>query len=183
MKKSYYPQRKPNEVVFKELHHNRWISLRQIGNYVYSHESRANGELVAILITDSTREPGTVLGRFELCPAHFDDFALASFTGGVEHGSAALTAVHEIKEEAGYVAQVDELVYLGTCRPSKSADTVVHLFAWDAKGQNPGTISGDGSEGEHGAYAKWVTYQEAFACKDPLMSILLGRFLVRNGAV
>lgn len=164
------------EANYKELYHNRWVSLRQINNYVYSHETRSSGQNVAVLIYDDSRKQDCILGRFELCPAHFDGFELCSFTGGVEKGDPAGTAIHEIKEEAGYVAKKDELRYLGTCRPSKSADTLVHLFSWDAQGKTPGEIVGDGSAGEVGAFTKWVNANQAFECKDPLMATLLGRF-------
>ena len=41
----------------KELYHNKWLSLFQVGNYVYSHETRSNGKLVALLVVDS-KKPG-----------------------------------------------------------------------------------------------------------------------------
>lgn len=173
-----------NTTTVKELYRNRWISLRQTEDgYTFSNETRCNGVTAAILIVDSRSYPGEVLGRYEVCPAHFDGMALASFTGGVETGNPFATAIHEIKEEAGYEAEINDLVYLGTCRPSKSADTVTHLFAWDARGQLPGPIEGDGSAGEVGAYTGWVTQEEAFKCKDPLMSVLLGRYLLSQKGV
>jgi len=158
----------------KELYHNKWLSLYQTGNYIYSHESRSNGKLVAVLVVDSTR-PGKVFGRIELCPAHFDGFQLTSITGGVEHDDPVTTALHELDEEAGLKADKHDLIPLGTVRPSKSADTTVYLYMYDAKGQKPGEAKGDGSEGEQGAYCDWVSEADAINCKCPFMATMIAR--------
>lgn len=160
--------------MFKELFQNKWLSLRQVENYIYSHESRSAGKLVAVLVIDSTL-PGQVMGRFEDTPCHFDGLTLTSITGGVENDDPLTTAVHELKEEAGFDAHPIELVSLGTVMPSKSADTVVYLYLFDALGRQPGQAEGDGSEGEVGAYCKWVTEAEAIQCKCPLMVTMLAR--------
>lgn len=159
----------------KELYHNKWLSLFQVGNYVYSHETRSNGHLVALLVVDSSK-PGRVFGRMELCPAHFDGFQLTSITGGVEHDDPVTTALHELKEEAGYDGKAHELFSLGTARPSKSADTVVHFYLYDTKGKQPGEAIGDGSEGEKGAYCKWVSVEDAIHCKCPFMGTMIARW-------
>lgn len=158
----------------KTLFENRWLSLKETEGYIFSHESRCQGNIVAILVYDSSK-PDMVLGRYERCPAHFDGIQLASFTGGVEKGDVLATAVMEIKEEAGYDAKKEELIYLGTCRPSKSSDTVVHLVSWDANGKIQGEASGDGSEGEKDSYSKWIDKSVALSCQDPLMLVLLVR--------
>lgn len=159
----------------KELFHNKWLSLWDVDGYTFSHETRSNGNLVAILIFDSTK-PDTYYGRYEICPAHDDGMELCSITGGVDGGDVVGTALHEIKEEAGFDAKKEELYVLGTVRPSKSADTVASLYAWDCKGQEQGEAVGDGSEGEKGAYCKPVTKNEAIMCKDPLMATMIARF-------
>lgn len=68
------------------LYANDFLSLKKRGNYIYSHESRSDGKLVAVLVYDSSR-PDAVLGRYEICPAHDDPSPqLCAITGGVENG-------------------------------------------------------------------------------------------------
>lgn len=158
------------------LFENPWLSLKRIGNYVYSSETRSNGKLVAVLIYD-TSQPGLYYGRYENCPAHFDTGkTLCALTGGVEQDDPISTAVHEIKEESGFTAQPEELMNLGTVRPSKSADTVCYLYAWNAQGKTPEAPQGDGSEGEVGSYCDWTSEKDCVWCKDPLMVTLISRF-------
>ena len=83
----------------KVLYENKWLSLCEVDGYVYSHESRSNGRLVAILVIDSKKHPGQVYGRFEACPAHFDGRQLTSITGGVEKDDPMATAIMELEEE------------------------------------------------------------------------------------
>jgi hypothetical protein len=158
----------------KILHENKWVSLMETPDgYVYSRETRCAGEIVAVLVYSMGEE--MVLGRFERTPAHGPDIELCSITGGVEHGDPVATALHELKEEAGIDAVADELEHLGKVRPSKSADTWVHLFALDGTHKELGEAVGDGSAGEVDSYCKWITVEAAFACKDALMHSLLIR--------
>ena len=137
------------------LYENHYLSLKKRGNYIYSHESRSNGKLVAILVYDSSR-PDVVLGRYEICPAHGDTSPqLCAITGGVEKGKTPIeSAITELREEAGYCADESELESLGFVRPSKSADTVTYLYAFDANGKTQHKVTGDGSFYERGAYCK-----------------------------
>ncbi len=129
-----------------------------------------------MLVYDSSR-PDTVLGRFEICPAHGDpEPQLCAITGGVEKGKTPLeAAIKELREEAGYCADEIDLEPLGEIRPSKSADTRIHLYAFDASGKVQHEITGDGSFYERGAYCQWVTRKQAIWCKDPLMAVMLAR--------
>jgi len=165
----------------KELFHNDWLSLMETDDgYVYSHETRCNGKIVAILVY----EPGAdedihrVLGRFENTPCHGDGIALTSITGGVENDDVKGTAIMELKEEAGIIAKPEDLIDLGVVRPTKSTDTEVYLFA--VRGDDKETVEakGDGSKGEKGAYCKWVSPLEAVNCKDPLVPTMIFRYLV-----
>lgn len=165
----------------KTLYENEWLNLMETDDgYVYSHESRCNGQIVAILIyKHDDRDHIHILGRFEDTPCHNEgkkDFKLVSFTGGVEKGQIRKTAIMEAMEEAGLEAKDDELKYLGYVRPSKSTDTFCYLFAIDASNKTLKEAKGDGSEGEKGAYTKWVSSQEALSSQDPLMVALCGRF-------
>jgi 8-oxo-dGTP pyrophosphatase MutT (NUDIX family) len=159
----------------KQLYENKWVSLFQVGNYVYSHETRCKGATVSVLVFDSTK-PGQIYGRIENCPAHFEGMQLHSVTGGVENNDPMTTALHEIYEEAGYTAKREELIPLGTIRPSKSADTVTYLFAWDANGQTPVEPKGDGSAEEEDCYCEWWDEKEAILrTRDPLLIASLSR--------
>jgi 8-oxo-dGTP pyrophosphatase MutT (NUDIX family) len=110
------------------LYANGFLSLKKKGDYIYAHESRSDGKLVAILVYDSSR-PNLVLGRYEICPAHDDPVPqLCAITGGIDIGHAPIeAAIEELREEAGYVAEPTELESLGEIRPSKSADTAYGL--------------------------------------------------------
>ena len=84
-------------------------------------------------------------------------------------------AITELREEAGYYADESELESLGEVRPSKSADTVTYLYAFDANGKAQYKVIGDGSEYERGAYCKWVSKEQAIWSKDPLMALMIAR--------
>ena len=158
------------------LYANDFLSLKKRGNYIYSHESRSDGKLVAVLVYDSSR-PDAVLGRYEICPAHDDPSPqLCAITGGVENGKTPIeSAIRELREEAGYCADEMDLDPLGEVRPSKSADTQTYLYAFDANGKVQHEITGDGSEYERGSYCEWVSKKQAIWCKDPLMAVMITR--------
>lgn len=165
----------------KILFENKWVSLMQTPDgYVYSHETRCKGAIVAVLVYHMEDE--TVLGRYEITPAHGPYAELCSITGGVEHDNPAQTALHELKEEAGIDATLDELEPLGQVRPSKSADTWVYLFALDGTHKVLGEAKGDGSAGEVGSYCKWISVEEAIGSKDALLAALLLRKMEKSAA-
>lgn len=159
----------------KLLYDNKWVSLYETPDgYVYSHQTMAGGDGVAILVYDlDTR---MYYGRFEKTPCHSNDIQLCSITGTVENNDPLGTAVMELMEEAGMEATSEELEVLGTCRPSKSSDTTMHLYAVNGTNKAFSEPKGDGTAGEIGAYCKWVSEEEAIQCKDPLMALLISRF-------
>ncbi len=123
-----------------------------------------------------------ILGRYEICPAHDDGMKLCSLTGGIDENkngwskSSLIFAQKELEEESGINASKDRFVSLGTVKPSKSADTIVHLFAIELKTELPvKDPKGNGSLGEQGSYCKWISLEEAINCKDPLVHIMLLR--------
>jgi 8-oxo-dGTP pyrophosphatase MutT (NUDIX family) len=169
------------------LYHNRWVSLVKlvapnygVDGYVYSHETRCNGKVVAVLpyrVNDSGPEPRLeVLLRDEITPCwSLDESQLSAITGGWEKGDdedCRLTADRELWEEAGYRAP--HLFTLGTCRGTKSSDTVYHLFGVCLTGvPRTGDGHGDGSTLEARATCRWVTPEElAVRTVDPLASVL-----------
>jgi len=164
----------------KELFHNEWLSVKETPDgYVYSHETRCNGKIVAILVYKEDE----FLGRFEICAAHSPNIELCAITGGVEKDDPLMTAIHELKEEAGIDAVPEELTDLGTVRPSKSADTVVYLYALFGGNKILGEAKGDGSVGERGSYCKWCPAENIATCKDPLVSTMLIRLFHKKGGM
>jgi len=161
----------------KLLHKTEWLSLYDTEGYVYCHETRANGKLVAVLIVDSSR-PGMVLGRYEKCPPHDDDIELCSLTGCVEGDDPVATAVMEVDEEAGYNIEPSELVELGTLRPAKNCDTKMFLYAVDVNGKDSHEAKGDGTKWEETSHTNWVSLKDAIECKDPLMGVMIARHFI-----
>lgn len=133
----------------KILHENDWLSLMQMqtssGPYVYSHETRCNGNIIAVLLYKKFGRDGWQYGvRKETTPCWSDKPVLSSLTGGVDFGDTPVqAALKEIKEEAGYDCEEKDLQLLGTCRGTKSCDTVYHLYALDVAGLKRGEITGE----------------------------------------
>ena len=164
---------------------NEWLSIRRLdGWYTYLHETRTNGHLVVVLgfrkkPHDPLGEPD-LIGRVEKCPPHRDGFALCALTGGVEIGETPLAAaVKEFHEEAGIKVGIREMIPLGTVRPIKAADTTAYLYAVDVKNRDIGKSIGDGTFVEEGAYCKWISWEDAFQSKDPLLATLAIRLAMR----
>jgi hypothetical protein len=91
--------------------------------------------------------------------------------------SVAQIAIEELEEEGGFKAMADQVLDLGILRPSKGSDTVQHIFAidMDQEGIVPCEATGDGTQGEVGAYCKWVSFMDAVGCKDPLVHAMILR--------
>lgn len=162
----------PDKVLFE----NPFIAVIDRDGYSFLHLTRANGQLVAVLPYQDTALGRRYLARVEICPAHSPNMEPCSVTGGAETGVAITdTASRELREETGYTLPPERLRSLGTVRPSKQSDTLVHLFAADVGGLTAGEITGDGSRFEQGAGTQWVTYAEGLRNKDPLFITMLAR--------
>jgi len=166
----------------KILHDNKWIQLLETDDgYVYSHEKRCGGEIIAVLPFSVTKSmKGHVfryLKRMEATPCHEgDQIKFTSITGGVENGDIKGTVIMELKEEAGVDATEDELIDLGFVYPSKSQDTKVYLFAVDITGKEVGEAVGDGSKHEESAYVEWSDDDEALIqCTDSFNIAIFAR--------
>lgn len=159
------------------LYDNEWLQLRETSDgYVYAHENKSNGRGVAVLAYRRVGDELQIAGRFERCPCHRDGFALTSLTGQIEGDDEPITtAVRELKEEAGIDAVESEMQTLGTVRPGKQTDTIMHLFAIDVGDRDIGEALGDGTAGEQGAYCAWVTLTDAALSKSPVLAALLLR--------
>ena len=134
----------------KTLFKNEWISMMSVpandgSPYIYSHETRCNGNIVAILLYERVGKDGWNYGlRSERTPCWSGEFELSSVTGGVEDGmTPEQAAIVELKEEAGLDVPQGSLKSLGTCRGTKSCDTIYHLYALDVAGMTKGTPTGE----------------------------------------
>lgn len=117
------------------------------GEYVYSHENRCDGNIVAVLpYRREGRDAWSYGVRKEVTPSWGLKPEFSSVTGGVDKGeSPEEMAVKELKEETGYICETKDLKSLGTCRGTKSTDTLYHLFAVDVTDLKMGEKTGDGS--------------------------------------
>jgi 8-oxo-dGTP pyrophosphatase MutT (NUDIX family) len=121
------------------------------------------------------------LGRYEICPAHSDEVELCSITGGYDNSdkfTIEQCALNELMEEAGYEGKLEDLVYLGSVRGSKSSDGITHLFAIDIDKCTPCEAVSDGTLGEVGAYCDWINLIELINAKDPLLLAMYARLTV-----
>lgn len=164
---------------FKTLHETPWLSLRQIEDenytYVYSHETRCNGHIVAVLPFRLTADmPDEFLLRSEVTPSWGPDPAISAITGGVDSDNTPEeTALHELAEEAGLICQASDLISLGTCRGTKSSDTLYHLYAVDATNKRQQKAKGDGSYLETLASCFWTSSPEVAV--DPTVAVMVLR--------
>jgi 8-oxo-dGTP pyrophosphatase MutT (NUDIX family) len=168
----------------KTLCENKWVSLKEISvpemeinGYTFSHETRCNGKIVAILpfrINEKNEEEYLI--RYEITPCWGLKPEISSITGGVEEDDPVHTAIEEMYQEAGYEIFPNELIKLGTSHASKSSDTVYYLFAVDlTKKEKVGEAKGDGSKLEKMAECRWAPPLVIFMSKDPQLYILSRR--------
>lgn len=161
------------------LHDNEWLSLRVtrrpeagVNGYVYSHESRCQGRIVAVLPYRHGPAGLEYLVKSEMTPCWSYDQVLSAITGGYEGGDIEDDAVREMLEETGYAIARDELVPLGESYASKSADTVYSLFSVDLTSRTPGEAFGDGSRVESESVAVWLTAEQLAEIRDPQVSVM-----------
>jgi 8-oxo-dGTP pyrophosphatase MutT (NUDIX family) len=160
----------------KVLFHNPYLAVIERDGYIFAREVRCNGVIVCLLPFRITPDYPEFLARLEICPAHGPELERCSITGGVESGeSIQEAAFQELWEEAGYRVKVDDLISLGLMRPSKSADTVVHLFAVDVTGQSQSPPPGDGTRFEATASVEWVNEEQGLEIADPLFVAAMAR--------
>lgn len=169
------------------LHENKWVSLfqasddeRGIPGFVYSHETRCAGKIVAVLpYRASVAYVGSggmpeILMHSENNPAWGWGPNLASVTGGQESDDPAADAAREVREETGYQVTASMLYPLGTCRGVKSVDTVYSLFAVDLAGAVLGDVDAD-SVLEASEHPEWASWDKAAESLDPLVSVMMLR--------
>lgn len=171
------------------LRKNKWLSLMEVqapdqgvDGYVYSHETRCQGEIVALL-PYRIKSPGVYeyLIKNEMTPCWGLKKTLSAITGGWEGGDIRSDAVRELWEEAGYEVSKSELINLGASYASKSSDTVYSLFSVDLTGYKQLAAPGDGSRVESESESFWVKSNVLQAVLDPQVSVMylrLKKYLV-----
>lgn len=158
----------------KTLFSTPWLDLKQIDtdeySYVYSHEKRCYGMIVSVLPFRRTNGFLEYMLRSELTPPWGQFNCVSSITGGVENADAYETAIHEVREEAGYIITDKQLIDLDMVKISKSSDTDAYLFAVDVTNLTPEKPEGDGSFLETKAHSFWTN--SISESVDPLVYVL-----------
>ncbi|MEX3625108.1 NUDIX domain-containing protein [Viridibacillus arvi] len=180
----------------EELFNSKWLTVNEKtldngGKYLYSSAEWCNSEGVSILpykhvpVRSWGNEKKPIfLGRCELCPAHSDEIELGAIMGGMDKEGEApvVTAWRELMEEGGIKVPIENIVYLGTSRPSKSSDNIMYLFAVDLdKGYEEVEATGDGTLVEEGGYGKWIGMDEMVFAKEPLLQTMWLRLQQTGG--
>lgn len=174
-----------------ELFHSKWIAVQEkttVGGekYIYTTAPWCNNQGVAILPyrSKTIKQWGypemEFLGRFEVCPAHSDMPELGAIMGGMdkEGEPAVYTAWRELIEEGGFEVPLDNILYLGTSKPSKSSDNTMYLFAVDLdRGCKEVPAIGDGTELEKLGFSQWISLDELIASKEPLLQTMYLRLM------
>ena len=174
-------------MIDKTLFQNKWLSLKEIiapekgiNGYVYSHETRCQGIIVAILPYRKTKGKVQVLLKSEVTPCwNSDKPTLSTITGGWEGGDVRDDAIRELLEETGYTVTKKELTNLGTSYASKSSDSIYELFTVDLTDKKRGKALGDGSRLEKDSKSYWMSMNKIPNCKDPQVSVLAVRLAAR----
>ncbi|MEU1761173.1 NUDIX domain-containing protein [Micromonospora sp. NPDC005652] len=168
--------------MIETLFDNEWLALRAvvdpergISGYVYSHELRCQGRIVAVLPFADSAEGRRYLIRREVTPCWSLEPELSAITGGYEGGDIADDAVRELAEEAGYAITRDELIPLGDSYASKSSDTVYTLYAVDVTSKEQGVAAGDGSRLEAEGSTVWLDRTRVAQVLDPQVSTMVLR--------
>lgn len=177
--------------VVKTIKKTNWLDLKKIcfpnlgTEYVYSHESRCDGKIIAIIPFRIISHQLNVLLRDEVTPCWgpLNTTFLSSITGGIEPNmSIKELVIKELKEEAGYLVKETDLIPLGTCKGTKSTDTTYYLYAVNLKNnsKNKNAI-GDGTYFESLAECVWT--DDISPAADPLVYTLyykLKKYLKEN---
>lgn len=170
--------------MIKTLFENKWVSLKEmslpeegVNGYSYLHEIRCHGKIISILpFRNLVKGKFEFYIRKEVTPCWGMQESLSSVTGGVEKDDIVSTTIHELEEETGYLCKADEIIKLGTCRGTKSVDTMYYLSAFDVTNSKQVEAKGDGSELEAKASMIWMNEEDLHKVVDPLVGILYLRW-------
>lgn len=159
-----------------------YLSLIERDGWYYFAKVPGSPGGVSILLY-RTGSDKSVLGRYEITPAHNDIIpSLTAISGGIETDEVPLqTAIKESHEEGGYLLSISDFIHLGSCMLSTNQDTRVYLFAADVTGKERVDAPGDGTRGEVGSYCDWITPIQAIQSKSAFMSALIMRLRIETG--
>ena len=168
---------------------NEWLQLKLmtdpengVGGYVYSHEIRCKGTIIAVLpyrlINHSSDESCFQVQfglRRETTPCWSMQPKLSALTGGLEPGlTVEETVIEEIREEAGFVVKNTDLTFLGTCFGTKSTDTIYHLYTVDVTDLPQVPATGDGTRLDAEGIIEW--HNEVYDADDPIVAMMFLRY-------
>ncbi len=155
------------------LFENSWLSIINRSDFIFTHTKNS---VVYVLPYRLPRREAYLLGRFEVCPAHGLHKSLCAITGQCEPDVDPLDiATLELYEEGGFVANLSQLVSLGSGYLSKQADTIAHFFTIDVTNMQRSTAVTDESVFEQGSYCDWVSRAEALSAPCVGLQALIAR--------
>ena len=168
---------------FLVLYKTKYVELRKIvtiqpkiKEYIYLHESRSAGKVVAIVPYRRVNNTFKFLVRYERTPCWEPGLTPCAFTGGIDEGEEpSYTACRELKEESGIEINERELIYLGTCFGTKSSDTTYYLFSALLNSDNIHRDYHIESTAQIKSGAGWLSLSEAIGYGDPIMHTILMR--------
>lgn len=154
------------------VYSNKFLEIQKISDpkngvneYFYLHEMLGKG-VISILPFKKKDNKVLFLLRKEITPCWSMDYNISSVTGKHDQRTPTLTAVKELKEEAGYEVSSKDMINLGTCKGTKSCDTTFYLFSVDLTDKKEGKATTDGSELEKNASCIWD--EDVSKSVDPL---------------
>jgi hypothetical protein len=174
----------------------KFVALRALETdeyrYEYTIDSRCDGRLVAVLpiyvFSEGDIFDDYTIVHMEMTPAWGRNEFITpnSITGGFEpkkHADTRATAVAELFEEAGIVADEKRLFSLGSCHALKSSASSYDLFAYSLSDEEMDNYpdqfrsSGDGSYMEQQEWSQVMRMVDVIAeSPDPLISIMYNRW-------
>jgi hypothetical protein len=161
------------------LYYNEWLSLKKLTNgkrkpYIFSHETRCEGRVISILPYKIKNDKLQFLLRNEITPCWSQESILCSITGGYEGGDPRETAMLELKEEAGYVIELENIINLDTCFGTKSSDSIYHLYSINLTNYKQQQHIVDKSK----AYSAWFDESIISSIKDPFAAVIYLRLKI-----
>jgi 8-oxo-dGTP pyrophosphatase MutT (NUDIX family) len=164
---------------------NKWLSLKKIKSdgagdgYIYSHETRCDGKIIAVIPYRKKGNGLEYIVRRETTPCWGLSKNSSALTGGVEsYENPKQCALKELREESGYICKPSDLEFLGNCFGTKSCDTVYYLYAVDVDKCELGEKSGDGSKYDEEGTVKWISSKNDISkIKCPIWNTLYVRLI------
>lgn len=149
----------------KILFESKYTKTKLRSNWYELTSSIGTNEIVAVLFLNKA---GKMLVRYEDCPPYYqknkDKISMVALTGMREEGESPLMAIQrEIFEESGITRNNYIIKQKGWAFANKQSDLKIHFFVALEKTnskiwkQKIFTGAGDGTKGEKGSYAKWVS--------------------------